>query len=103
MSYTIPFAIPFQAQMSSPQVRWLREELSLTFHVNPVLAPDLPYAFGSLDRFSGLFLVKGGDDSHWTLECRAYRTPTDDQLAAWRAQAEWVVAALPADGNGTTE
>lgn len=55
MVYTI--SIPFQAPMSNGQAEWLRQELALTFHSEPVLDPDFPYAFGSLDRFSGLYLI----------------------------------------------
>ncbi len=55
---------------------------------------DLPYAFGSLDRFSGLFPL-AGDEDRWTLECRAYREPTPAQVEDWRARAGWVVEALP--------
>lgn len=93
-SYTVPFSIPFRAQMSSGQTSWLREELALTFHSKPVLDPQFPYAFGLLDRASGLFLVRGVGD-RWTLECRAYGEPTPEQVEAWKARAAWVVQALP--------
>jgi hypothetical protein len=94
MSYEVPFSIPFHAEMSGAQVDWLRAELGLTFHGRPKPPACAPYAFGPLDRFSGLFLVEeNGDD--WRLECRAYRAPTAAQVARWRAAADWVVAALP--------
>lgn len=93
-SYSVPFSISFHAPMTSKQVRWLREELALTFHAKPALDPDFPYAFGSLDRASGLFLVRGEGD-RWTLECRTYERPTPQQVAAWRARADWVIEALP--------
>ncbi|MBS1891225.1 MAG: hypothetical protein JST59_08025 [Actinobacteria bacterium] len=93
MTYVIPFSIPFQAPMSCKQVEWLRQELSLTFHPNAVLDPDFPYAFGSLDRFSGLYLVKGSGE-HWTLECRTYRKPMAEEVASWEARTGWVIDAL---------
>ncbi|HET9163323.1 MAG TPA: hypothetical protein VFN89_07775 [Solirubrobacterales bacterium] len=93
MAYATPFSIPFQAPMSSAQVSWLREELGLTIHPKTAIA-DLPFAFGLLDRFSGFYLLKGEGD-RWTLECRTYEEPTPEQVASWRARAEWVVAALP--------
>lgn len=93
MTYVIPFSIPFRAPMSGDQVEWLRQELALTFHHESVLGPEFPYAFGSLDRFSGLYLVKG-DEDHWTIECRAYRKPTPEQVERWRARTDWVIEAL---------
>jgi hypothetical protein len=93
-SYSVPFSFEFRAPMTSEQARWLREELALTFHYNPVLDPDFPYAFGLLDRFSGLFLIKGEED-RWTLECRTYRQPSETQVARWRACTDWVVEAVP--------
>ena len=93
-SYTVPFSIPFRAQMSSGQTSWLREELALTFHSKPALDPEFPYAFGLLDRASGLFLVTGEGDC-WARECRTYEEPTPEQVARWRARVDWVVEALP--------
>lgn len=93
MSYEVPFSIPFHAEMSSAQVDWLRAELGLTFHGRPRPPAAPPYAFGLLDRYSGLFLVEEDEDG-WRLECRAYRAPSAAQVAGWKARADWVVEAL---------
>jgi hypothetical protein len=94
MSYQVSFSIPFHAEMSSPQVDWLRAELGLTFHGRPKPPACPPYAFGLLDPYSGLFLVEE-DGEDWRLECRSYRAPSPEQIADWKARADWVVEALP--------
>lgn len=94
MSYQVPFSIPFHTQMSSAQLDWLRAELSLTYHGKPRPPADPPYAFGVLDRYSGLFLVEEENDD-WRLECRTYRRPDMALVAGWKARADWVIEALP--------
>lgn len=93
LAYEVPFAFPFRARMSSGQVAWLREELGLTFHSEPKFDSDLPYAFGLLDRASGLYLIEGEGDC-WRLECRTYEEPAAELVEGWKARASWVVEAI---------
>lgn len=95
ITYDVPFAILFEAEMSGAEVALMVSELGMTFHSHPKLSFEF-LAFVRLDAASGLFLLRE-PEGLWRLECRTYGHPSAQVLDAWKAHAAWVVGRIDAD------
>lgn len=85
---TVLFEVPFTAPASDVPLARLAQVLDVWTHTQSKTRPD-PNSPGvaRLDRHSGVFLERGGDDGRWLLQGRTWGDPSPRTVHEWHVLA----------------
>jgi hypothetical protein len=80
--------VAFTSAMGDADLALLARLLDISTHVYPKMRPD-PTSPGvaRLDHFSGLFLERGADQSHWVMRARTWGNPAAQSVHEWHLLA----------------
>ncbi len=82
------FTVRFHSEMGDVDLARLALLLDMSTNMAPKMRPDpAEPGVARLDRFSGLYLERGGQDGEWVLEGRTWGSPSSAQVRRWHVRA----------------